>query len=71
MKTHRPWQPHMGNSPLFNPYTPAGQSTTIDHYDFTEEVEQEDQESQEPQGEKSDEELRNEAVEQPPVINKD
>ena len=22
MKTHRPWQPHMSNTPLFNPYTP-------------------------------------------------
>ncbi len=37
MKPHRPWQPHMGNSPLFNPYTPAGTSTTIDHYDLSEE----------------------------------
>ena len=38
MKTHRPWQPHMGNSPLFNPYTPAGAATTLDHFDLIEEV---------------------------------
>ena len=37
MKTHRPWQPHMGNSPLFNPYTPAGRATTLDHFDLIEE----------------------------------
>jgi hypothetical protein len=42
MKPHRPWQPHMGSSPLFNPYTPPGRNTTLDHYDLTEE-EQEDQ----------------------------
>ncbi len=41
MKPHRPWQPHMGNSPLFNPYTPVGTSTTIDHYDLVEEQEAE------------------------------
>lgn len=40
MKTHRPWQPHMGHSPLFNPYTPAGQSTTLDHFDLREEEEE-------------------------------
>ena len=37
MKTHRPWQPHMGSSPLFNPYTPAGSGTTLDHFDLIEE----------------------------------
>ena len=37
MKTHRPWQPHMGSSPLFNPYTPAGRATTLDHFDLIEE----------------------------------
>ena len=37
MKTHRPWQPHMGNSPLFNPFSPAGTSTTLDHFDLIEE----------------------------------
>jgi len=38
MKTHRPWQPHMGSSPLFNPYSPAGTSTTLDHFDLVEEA---------------------------------
>jgi hypothetical protein len=38
MRTHRPWQPHMGSSPLFNPYTPAGRATTLDHFDLIEEV---------------------------------
>ena len=42
MKTHRPWQPHMSNTPLFNPYTPASGNTTLDHYDLIEE-EQEDE----------------------------
>ncbi len=37
MKTHRPWQPHMGNSPLFNPYAPAGTAPTLDHFDIAEE----------------------------------
>ena len=37
MKTHRPWQPHMGSSPLFNPYAPAGSATTLDHFDLIEE----------------------------------
>lgn len=37
MKTHRPWQPHMGNSPLFNPFSPAGRATTLDHFDLIEE----------------------------------
>jgi hypothetical protein len=38
MKTHRPWQPHMGNTPLFNPYTPVtGRATTLDHFDLIEE----------------------------------
>ena len=37
MKTHRPWQPHMSNTPLFNPYTPAGHATILDHFDLIEE----------------------------------
>lgn len=37
MKTHRPWQPHMGSSPLFNPYSPVGRATTLDHFDLIEE----------------------------------
>jgi hypothetical protein len=24
----------MGSSPLFNPYSPAGRSTTLDHFDL-------------------------------------
>jgi hypothetical protein len=38
MRTHRPWQPHMGSSPLFNPYSPVGRATTLDHFDLIEEV---------------------------------
>jgi hypothetical protein len=37
MKTHRPWQPHMSSSPLFNPYHPAYRATTLDHFDLIEE----------------------------------
>jgi hypothetical protein len=41
MKTHRPWQPHMSNTPLFNPYSPVtGRSTTLDHFDLIEEEEE-------------------------------
>jgi hypothetical protein len=41
MKMHRPWQPHMSNTPLFNPYTPAtGRATTLDHFDLVEEEEE-------------------------------
>ena len=43
MKTHRPWQPHMGSSPLFNPYNPAGHATTLDHFALVEEQEQGDE----------------------------
>jgi hypothetical protein len=27
----------MNNTPLFNPYTPAGHATTLDHFDLVEE----------------------------------
>ena len=37
MKTHRPWQPHMSSSPLFNPYQPTYRATTLDHFDLIEE----------------------------------
>jgi hypothetical protein len=37
MKTHRPWQPHMSDSPLFNPFSPAGRATILDHFDLIEE----------------------------------
>jgi hypothetical protein len=65
MKTHRPWQPHMGNSPLFNPYTPAGQSTTLDHFDLVEEEQVDETEAA------SGEEPRDQAVDPPPVTKRD
>ena len=46
MRTHRPWQPHMNNTPLFNPYSPAGQSTTLDHFDLREEEEETEDEAE-------------------------
>lgn len=54
MKPHRPWQPHMGNSPLFNPYSPAGRGTTLDHYDLIEESENETEPSEAPQEQADD-----------------
>jgi hypothetical protein len=65
MKTHRPWQPHMGNSPLFNPYTPAGHATTLDHFDLIEE------QVDETEAEASGEERRDEAMDPPPVMKRD
>ena len=50
MKTHRPWQPHLSSSPLFNPFTPT---TTLDHYDLVEEEEETD-ESSAPEDQASD-----------------
>ncbi len=44
MKTHRPWQPHFSQNPLFNPYVPTGQSTTLDHFDLREEEEESEDE---------------------------
>jgi hypothetical protein len=49
MRTHRPWQPHMNNTPLFNPYTPAGHATTLDHFDLVEEEEALDEEETGPE----------------------
>lgn len=63
MKPHRPWQPHMGNSPLFNPYTPAGHSTTLDHFDLIEE--------QENETESPGEEIKDEATDPPPEVKHD
>lgn len=37
MRTHRPWQPHLSSSPLFNPYQPTYRATTLDHFDLIEE----------------------------------
>ena len=62
MKTHRPWQPHMGSSPLFNPYAPAGKATTLDHFDLSEE-----QETDEDENEVSNEDPRDESVDPRPV----
>lgn len=51
MRTHRPWQPYMSNTPLFNPYTPVtGRATILDHFDL---IEEED-ESEIPPGEESE-----------------
>jgi hypothetical protein len=52
MKTHRPWQPHIGSSPLFNPYTPVGRATTLDHFDL---IEEEVDETEAPDPESKDE----------------
>jgi hypothetical protein len=46
MKTHRPWQPHLSTSPLFNPFTPSSHSTMLDHYDLVEEDEQAEEEQE-------------------------
>jgi hypothetical protein len=64
MKTHRPWQPHMGSSPLFNPYAPAGKATRLDHFDLVEEQETDETEV-------SNEEPRDESVDPPPVNKRD
>ncbi|MGH8210799.1 MAG: hypothetical protein ACREU6_14630 [Steroidobacteraceae bacterium] len=49
MKTHRPWQPHMGNTPLFNPYTPVtGRATTLDHFDLVEEEDEAEASGEQP-----------------------
>jgi hypothetical protein len=45
MKTHRPWQPHLSNTPLFNPYAPTGHATTLDHFDLVEEEAPDDEET--------------------------
>lgn len=65
MKTHRPWQPHMGNSPLFNPYTPAGHATTLDHFDLVEE----DPEAEE--AETPNEPSVDQASDPPPLMKRD
>ena len=62
MKTHRPWQPHMSHTPLFNPYTPAtGKSTLLDHFDLIEED----------QSETADEQAEDQAGDSPSVRHKD
>jgi hypothetical protein len=64
MKTHRTWPPHMSNTPLFNPYTPAGHATTLDHFDLIEEEAQADEEAPE-------EGSQDPAREPPPMMNRD
>ena len=64
MKTHRPWQPHLGASPLFNPFTPSSY-TTLDHYDMVEEEEELD-ESTAPE-----DLLADQASDPPPLMKRD
>jgi hypothetical protein len=62
MKTHRPWQPHMSSTPLFNPYaSPTGRGTTLDRFGLVEEEEVES----------SGEQSTDQAAEQPPVAEQD
>jgi hypothetical protein len=59
MKMHRPWQPHMSSTPLFNPYSPpTARDATLDHFDLAEEGEQE--------AEASGEQSVDQADDQPP-----
>jgi hypothetical protein len=46
MKTHRPWQPQMRNSPLFNTFAPTGSATTLDHFDLVEDEEADETEDE-------------------------
>ena len=43
MKTRRPWQPHMSNDSLFNPFIPPAtdRTTSLDRFDFLDEEDQE------------------------------
>jgi hypothetical protein len=63
MKTHRPWQPHVSSSPLFNPYHPTYRATTLDHFDLIEEEKDETEMSQD--------ELRDEAENESALKNRD
>jgi hypothetical protein len=43
MKMRRPWQPHMSNDQLFNPFVPPQErSWTLDHLEIAEEEHQEE-----------------------------
>jgi hypothetical protein len=45
----------MGSSPLFNPYSPVGRATTLDHFDLIEEeVDETETRAAEPQDEAQD-----------------
>jgi hypothetical protein len=49
MKTHRPWQPHVSNDPLFNPFVPPTERTvTLEHIEIAEEEEEEEEEGSVP-----------------------
>jgi len=60
MKTHRPWQPHLSTSALFNPFT-SSNLTTLDHYDLVEE-EEETEETTAPE---------DQATDRPPLMRRD
>jgi hypothetical protein len=63
MKTHRPWQPRMSNTPLFNPFSPVtGHGTTLDHLDIVED---------EPEDETLEEPSTDEASDRPAVMKRD
>ena len=63
MKTHRPWQPHMSTSPLFNPFTPSSH-TTLERYDL---IEEEAEENTTPTEEVS----ADETSDPPPIMKRD
>jgi hypothetical protein len=65
MKTHRPWQPHLSNTPLFNPHMPTGHSTTLDHFDLI------DDEMEADESETPDEILADQASDPPPLMKRD
>ncbi|TLY61049.1 MAG: hypothetical protein E6K52_08890 [Gammaproteobacteria bacterium] len=49
MKTHRPWRPRVSSDPLFNPFAPATERTSIlDRIEIEEE--EEEREGGEPTG---------------------
>jgi hypothetical protein len=41
MRTHRPWQPHLSNNPLFNPFAPSTERVTLDRIEIADEEEDE------------------------------
>ncbi len=42
MNKHRPWQPHVSNDPLFNPFVPPTERTvTLEHIEIADEEEEE------------------------------
>lgn len=63
MKTHRPWQPHMSSTPLFNPYaSTTGRGTSLDRFDLAEE---------EQEAESSGEQSPDQVDDQPPAAERD